>query len=128
MDFLRPRGNRMSPVQTRASFWRRHMLKILGLALLALGIHDVFGTHGYLAMRRSDKQIQELRGEIERLSHENQALAEHVNALKTDPDTIEKIAREEMGLAKPGEMIFKLPAGSPAPAADGKPSQPAGSR
>ena len=97
-------------------FWRRHLLKILGLALLAVGIHDVFGEHGYLAMRRSQQQVEELRGEIERLNQENHALAEHVNALKTDPDTIEKIAREEMGLAKPGELIFKLPA-APAGAA-----------
>ena len=118
----------MSAVQSQTSFWQRHMLKILGLALLALGIHDVFGTHGYLAMRRSEKQMQELRGEIERLNHENQALAEHVNALKTDPDTIEKIAREEMGLAKPGEMIFKLPPAAAAPADASKPNQPAAAR
>jgi cell division protein FtsB len=117
----------MSRVQAQTAFWRRHVLKILGLALLALGIHDVFGAHGYLAMRRSQKQIEELRGEIERLNRENQQLAEHVNALKTDPETIEKIAREEMGLARPGEMIFKL--GAPPPAADAaKPNQPAKSR
>jgi cell division protein FtsB len=100
------------------------LLKILGAALLALGIHDVFGAHGYLAMRRSQEQIDELRGEIERLNRENQELAEHVNALKTDPDTIEKIAREEMGLAKPGEMIFKMPA-APSAGEAAKPNQPA---
>jgi cell division protein FtsB len=116
----------MSRVQLPVPFWRRHLLKILGLALLALGIHDVFGAHGYLAMRRSEKQIEQLRGEIERLNHENQDLTEHVNALKSDPETIEKIAREEMGLAKPGEMIFKLP--TPAPAEPAKPNQPANSR
>ena len=58
----------MSRLQPQPSFWRRHMLKILALALLALAIHDVFGAHGYLAMRRSQKQIEELRGEIERLN------------------------------------------------------------
>jgi cell division protein FtsB len=117
----------MKRTQARAPFWRRHLLEILGLALLALGIHDVFGTHGYLAMRRSQKQIEELRGEIERLNHENQALAEHVNALKTDPEAIEKIAREEMGLARPGEMIFKLPA-APGAAEAAHPNQPPDSR
>ena len=119
----------MSRARTQAQppFWRRHLAKILGVALLALGIHDVFGAHGYLAMRRSQKEVEELRGQIERLNHENQQLAEHVNALKTDPDTIEKIAREEMGLAKPGEMIFKMPA-QPAAGDAAKPSQPGGSR
>jgi cell division protein FtsB len=114
----------MSRTQAQAPFWRRHLLEILGLALLALGIHDIFGAHGYLAMRRSQEQIEELRGQIEKLNQENQALAEHVNALKTDPEAIEKIAREEMGLARPGEMIFKLPA---APPDANKTSQPPGS-
>jgi cell division protein FtsB len=112
VDILELLSRGMSPVRAQPSFWRQHMLKFLGVALLALGIHDIFGAHGYLAMRRSEKQIEELRGEIERLNHENQELASHVNALKTDPATIEKIAREEMGLARPGEMIFKLPATS----------------
>jgi cell division protein FtsL len=117
----------MRRTQAQAPFWRRHLLKILALALLAVGIHDVFGAHGYLAMRRSREQIEELRGQIEKLNQENQALAEHINELKTDPEAIEKIAREEMGLARPGEMIFKLPAASPADA-DDKPNPPAPSR
>jgi cell division protein FtsB len=96
--------------QAKLPFWRRHLLKILGLALLALGVHDVFGSHGFLAMRRSQKELEQLRGEIERLHQQNRELADHVEALRTDPKTIERIAREEMGLARPGEMIFKLPA------------------
>jgi cell division protein FtsB len=99
--------SRRAPVQV--PFWRRYLLEILGLALVALGIHDFFGAHGYLAMRRSEKQIEQLHGEIEKLNHDNQSLAEQVNALKTDPKAIEKIAREDMGLVRPGETIFKLP-------------------
>jgi cell division protein FtsB len=100
-------------------FWKKHLLTLLALGLLALGIHDVFGAHGYLSMRRTEKQVQELQDEIEKLNHENQALAQQVNALKTDPEAIERVAREEMGLARPGEMIFKLPSN---PAADSKPN------
>ena len=109
-----------STARTRARqpFWRRHLLKILGLALLALGVHDVFGSHGFLAMRRSQRELEQLRGEIQRLNQENQELSNHVNALRTDPKTIERIAREEMGLARPGEMIFKLPP----PETPGRPS------
>ena len=110
-------------LQERVPFWRRHLLEILVLALLVLGIHDVFGAHGYLAMRRSEKQIEQLRGEIDRLNRENQDLSQNVNSLKSDPSTIEKIAREEMGLARPGEMIFKMP-GAPT-GADGKSNPPA---
>jgi len=93
---------------------RRHARSILLVALAALLVHDVFGAHGLLAMRRTQKEIQHLREEINQVNLENRELADQVKALKTDPKLIERIAREEMGLARPGELIFKLPPGAPA--------------
>jgi cell division protein FtsB len=98
-----------SKSQEPRSFWSRHARTILGLALLLLAIHDLFGSHGLLAMRRTQTQMKELRGEINRLNQENSNLNKQVQALRTDPKAVERIAREEMGLARPGEMIFKLP-------------------
>ncbi len=91
------------------SFLGRYARAILGLALLLLAIHDVFGSHGLLAMRRTQSQMHELRGQIDRLNQENSDLGNQVQALRTNPKAVERIAREEMGLARPGEMIFKLP-------------------
>jgi len=102
-------------------FFRRHMREILVVALLLLAVHDVFGEHGFLAMWRTQKQLTQLRGDIDRLNKENTQMTNQVTALKTDPETIERIAREQMGLAKPGELIFKLPA---APASSGDSSAP----
>jgi cell division protein FtsB len=92
-----------------ATFWSRYARAILGFALFLLAMHDVFGSHGLLAMRRTQKQLQELHGEIDRLNRENADLSHQVRALRTDPKAVERIAREEMGLARPGEMIFKIP-------------------
>jgi cell division protein FtsB len=99
-------------------FFKRHMREILVVALLLLAVHDVFGEHGFLAMWRTQKQLTQLRGDIDRLNKENTKMTNQVTALKTDPETIERIAREQMGLAKPGELIFKLPA-APASSGDG---------
>lgn len=99
----------MNAPNRKPSFLHRHLRTILAVALLALLIHDIFGTHGFLAMRRAQKEIERLRREIERVEAENRGLAEQVKALKSDPKLIERIAREEMGLARPGELIFKLP-------------------
>jgi cell division protein FtsB len=95
--------------QQPKSFWSRYARTILGFALSLLAIHDVFGSHGLLAMRRTQTQIRQLHGEIDRLSQENSELGKQVQALRSDPKAVERIAREEMGLARPGEMIFKLP-------------------
>jgi cell division protein FtsB len=97
-------------------YLRRNMRQILGLALFALFIHDVFGTHGFIAMRRTQKEIDEIRQQIGQINDQNKSLADQVNSLKTDPKSIERIAREEMGLARPGEMIFKIPDSPKTPA------------
>jgi cell division protein FtsB len=94
-----------------------------------LVVHDVLGQHGFLVMRRKQQEIQKVNGQIEKLNKENATLEQDVKDLKTDPQTIRKIAREELGLAKPGEIIIKLPAptlpeqqpGASAPAAPAKP-------
>ena len=88
----------------------RHLLVIFVVFLL---VHDVFGTHGFLAMHRKRQEIQKVNAELERLNKENTALQQDITDLKTDPQTIRKIAREELGLAKPGEVIIKLPAPPP---------------
>jgi len=93
---------------------------LAGLALLIL--QDIFGTHGVLTMRRSQRQAAEIRAEIDKLNHENQRLEDRVKSLKTDPVAIEHILREERHLARPGEYVFPLP-GSPAPTDQNPPAQ-----
>jgi len=111
------------PEQLR-DFLRRNFNWFLAAGLALLLLQDVFGTHGVLAMRRSQKEADEVRKEIDQINEENRQLQERVKALKTDPEAIERIAREEMGLARPGEYIFKISprTGDALPS----PSQPAG--
>ena len=109
----------MNERMPRRAFWRRHGRELLGVGLMALAIHDVFGAHGFLAMRRTQKEMEQLRGDIARLNQENGALAGQVKSLQTDPRAIERLARD-MGMARPGEIIFKLP-----PAAPGSATSPA---
>jgi cell division protein FtsB len=86
---------------------------VLAIFVGVLMVHDIFGTHGFLAMQKKQQEIQKVTGELSRLNKENAALGQDVKDLKTDPQTIRKIAREELGLAKPGEVIIKLPPPAP---------------
>jgi cell division protein FtsB len=92
------------------NFLRQNASWFLALGLGLLLLQDVFGTHGLIAMRRAQKEAASIQREIDRIDQENRKLQENVKALKSDPAAIERIAREEMGLARPGEYIFKLPA------------------
>lgn len=91
------------------AFLRRHGISLLAAGVLLLLVHDVFGDRGFLAMRRSQKEIEQLEQEITRLNEENQRITGEIETLKTDPTAIERIARDEMGLARPGELVFTLP-------------------
>ena len=99
---------KISPAEAAAFLWQ-NARQILVLALFTLLVHDVFGAHGFVAMRRTQKEIDQIREQIGKINEENKSLTNQVNSLKSDPKAIERIAREEMGLARPGEMIFKLP-------------------
>ena len=90
-------------------FLRQNAVAFLWTGLALLVVQDIFGTHGVLAMRRSQREAGEIRKEIRKLDEENRQLQDRVKDLKSDPQAIEEIARKEMGLAKPGELIFKLP-------------------
>ncbi len=99
-------------------FFRENAAAFLWTGLALLVVQDIFGTHGVLAMRRSQREAAEIRKEISKLNDENRQLQDRVKDLKSDPKAIEEIARQEMGLARPGELIFKLPAKTPDTAAE----------
>jgi cell division protein FtsB len=109
-----PQQQKISPEAPRETFgaqlrvfFRRNALWFLIVALAWLLIQDIFGTHGVLAMHRSQAELQKIQHEIDELNGENERLQGNVQDLKSDPVTIEGIAREDMGLARRGEWIFK---------------------
>ena len=98
-------------------FLERHGRALLALFIVALVVHDVFGPHGFIAMRHTQSEIQKVKNDLDRLNKENLELGDQVRALKTDPRLIEKIAREDLQRAKPGEIIIRIPPSQqPAPA------------
>ena len=104
------------------AFLERHGRTMLGLFVLALVVHDIFGAHGFIAMRRTQMEIDKVRKDLDRLDKENLELGDQVRALKTDPRVIEKIAREDLQRAKPGEIIIRIPPSQqPAPDSHAKP-------
>jgi cell division protein FtsB len=107
-DDVKIDASQMTFVCQMGDFLRRNSTWFVIAALVLLVLQDIFGAHGVLAMRRSQKEAVEVQKEIQRLNEENQKLQNRVQSLKSDPATIERIAREEMGLARPGEYIFKI--------------------
>ena len=88
---------------------QRNAIYVLVLLCVALIVHEVFGQHGFLAMRRQHKEVEALQQQMQRLQQENLELEKQINALRTDPKAIERVAREQMRMARPGEIIYTMP-------------------
>ena len=97
----------MNERMPQRTFWSRHARDIIGVGLLALAIHDVFGAHGFLAMRRTQKEMEQLRGDIARLNQEmvrflntkeakEQLLKTGTEAAPSTPDQFSAFIKSEM--------------------------------
>jgi cell division protein FtsL len=78
------------------------------IALIALAVGSVFGDRGILNLLSKRRQVDLLRAEIEELRAENARLAAEVRELGTSPRAIERLAREQLGLARADEAVFLL--------------------
>jgi len=92
-----------------AATLRRNATYILVLVCIALLVHEIFGSHGFLALRQEKKEIESLRQQIRQLQDENEQLDKRIKALQSNPKAIERLAREQMRLARPGELIYTMP-------------------
>jgi cell division protein FtsB len=78
------------------------------IALLALVVGSLFGDRGILHLVSEREKADRLAREVEELRSENARLAAEIEALASDPLAIERLAREELGLAAPGETVFVI--------------------
>ena len=81
---------------------------IFALVVL-LGVHVIFGANGFLAYQKKKAQYRTLEQDIQKVQKENDELSQRIKALKSDPATIEKEAREQLRYARPGEMVYTFP-------------------
>ena len=79
-----------------------------------LAANAIIGERGLVESRKAERRHDNLLDSIESLKRENQSLHNRAKHLREDPTSIESIARRELGLIRPGEIVFivkdRLPA------------------
>ncbi len=109
----RPAGaeplRRKRAVATPSSAFRRRAVHLLLVFVtLVLVIDALIGEKGLVQSMRARRQYEEVTASLEALRRENAGLRDQVRRLNEDPSTIEGLAREELGLIRPGEVVFIL--------------------
>jgi cell division protein FtsB len=80
------------------------------LVVLLLAALTVYGWQGVVRLRQMREQLQSLERENVSLRREAERLAQVIDRLRNDPAYLERIAREERGMVRPGETVLKFPA------------------
>jgi len=95
-----------------------------GILLLLLIGFALFGNRGVLRLVKTFHQRQDLQLQVEELQQENARLRQEITSLKEDRSTIERIARQELGMVREDEIVFQFPGPKKA---SPPPREPAGS-
>ena len=87
----------------------RIALVVFGVLIIATLLLAVFNDHGLLKVRAQQQKLTGVEADVNKIQAENKALSQEIQALRTDPTAIEKLAREELRLVKPGEVVLITP-------------------
>lgn len=66
----------------------------------------IFSNNGFLDMMEMRRTLENVEITSSRISIKNTSLCRKINRLKSDPDYIENIARNEMGMVAEGDMVI----------------------
>lgn len=83
---------------------KKNIFLVLAIIIIALVIY----LPSYTRLQNLRDKNQELRDKITALEEKNARLAEEKQLLDEDPVYLEKVARDKMGIAREGEVIFKM--------------------
>src|SRR5438445_3058564 len=108
-------------MKQRISEWmyrgrRKLATTAIGALVCILGYHAVFGANGFLVFHQKTTESQQLDQDIQALQKDNARHEQQIKALKSEPQAIEKEARERLRYARRGEVVYTLPSASPTPA------------
>ncbi len=100
-------------------------LYLLGLLILLLGLVTVVGERGALHLWRLRGEKAQLDEQNYRLQKINEELRQRIVRIRNDDHYLEKLAREELNLVRPGEVVYRFPANDARASRSGMISEPA---
>ncbi len=83
---------------------------------VVLIVDALVGDKGFIETLRARRQARALALSLQQMRQENAGLRDYTARLRSDPRSIEEIARRELGLIQPGEVLFIVKDAKPAPA------------
>jgi cell division protein FtsB len=93
------------PAKRRQNPWLWRALVFITCVLLA---ESLLGDRGLAQTIRARRAYRASETAVAKLRNENAGLREQIRRLRSDPREIEAVARRELGLIRPGEVLFLI--------------------
>ena len=87
----------------------RAVFLLSAVLTLVFLISFMFSEEGIAELQRARKQVDDLEREIAQLQSDNTRLRKEIDSLGRSTFVVERIAREDLGMSKPGEVVYMLP-------------------
>jgi cell division protein FtsB len=84
-------------------------LYLLSLLILLLALVTIVGERGALHLWRLRGEKTQLDEQNYRLQKTNEELRQRIARIRNDNYYLEKLAREELNLVRPGEVVYRFP-------------------
>lgn len=92
---------------------RKRWLVFIAVLATVIAVSSVVGKKSLVKVLQMSKTRTELQRQITRLKQGNEKLTRDIQAFTDNPGQVEAIAREDLGLVKPGEIVYQF--GPPRP-------------
>ena len=69
----------------------------------------IFDANGLPRVERLQRELDSINDANSKLRRENEALRLEIHAFHANPNYIEKVARDELGMVGPDEVIYQFP-------------------
>ena len=103
-----PQQAESRPPIPRRQATRRFWSHAMAFAACVLLVNGLFGERGLMDTIRARRTYSIAARDLDRLKRDNEALRERARRLRSDPTTIEAVARGELGLMRPGEILVTI--------------------
>ncbi len=97
------------PMKLVVHFFSRCLVYLLACSIVLLSLYTIFGDRGAVHLWRLRGEKEKIDAQNYRLDRENEALRDRITRLRSDNSYLEAIAREELNLVRPGEVIYRFP-------------------
>jgi cell division protein FtsB len=87
---------------------QRWPIYLFGSLILVFSLVTVIGEHGALHLWRLRGEKDRLDEQNFRMQKENAILRERIYRIRNDDAFLEKLAREELNLVRPGEIVYRF--------------------